>query len=406
MKFSIPLNLKFSIPLNQIRWKREETSLLIKMFFAQCILLCPDVFSHTFFYRYIRWMQTGLCLISLVIILSRYLSNKYIWANLLFFTILTIATIRVGLDFESLLLYSSRAIGIVVLYYYVSHKNYLLFWKGASDYFFLMGLLNTILTILYPGGLLFDVTANGKNKGYYLLGNTSQVIPFYIISIAIAIMYYRQTGEKKSRPGFIYLQALICDLIYGSMTSLVMLFIFLLLHLILQNNKPTIKKGKKLAFLAIVFVFLWYYALLVLNVQVLFRLIIEKVLHKDVTLSTRVVIWNRAFQLIKKSLLLGYGASTRRLIVFGSRSFDAHNTVLQIMLMGGILLLASYIWIIVIAFKNWTKCKSQMKMTGLVLFIAFAIGASAEMYVFTYIFLIPLIIYLIGEKQDNPAISI
>lgn len=393
--------MKITLSLSHFRWSKADFSMILMMCFTQFIFLCPDGLSHTPVHRYVRLMQTAFCVLAMALFLIKYLNNKYIWANVSFFIVLTIATIRVNPDYESLLFYISRSLGIVILYYYAHQRNHLLFWKCASDYFSIIALANTLLTVIRPSGLFFDISENGADVAYFLLGNQNQVIPFYIIGISIAVIYYRLSGKKKWRGLFIYLQALLCDLICGSQTSLVMLFVFALLFLMLPKNKKMTKFRKRIAFIGIILVFAWYYALLVLNVQVLFEGVIENVLHKDVTLSTRVYIWLQAFILIKESPLLGYGASTRRLLEFGNSSFDAHNIALQILLMGGVLLLIALIIIIVMAFRNWVNCKNNARTVGLILFITLAIGSSTEVYAFTYIFLVLLIIYLLGQYRGE-----
>ena len=393
--------MKFLIQYGRIRWKRRDLNMMVIMFLVQFILLCPEGLTHTSVISCIRILQTAMFVIALGIVALRYLNDKFVWVNLAFFITLTLATIRADFNLSTLMLYISRSIGVVVFYYFASQINYLLLWRCLSDYFATIALINTILTLISPDGLFLETSVNNIEVSYYLLGNSNQVIPFYIIGIAVSIIYYKLTGKKRGRGLFLYLQALVCNLIYGSATSLIMLFVFVVLSLFLYKNKALIHWKKWIAFVGVVGTFVCYYAILVLNIQVFFAGIIENVLHKDVTLSTRVIIWNEAFRLIQNSPLLGYGTSTRRLITFGNTSFDAHNIVLQILLMGGMVLLVFLILIIWVAFKNWLNCKDSVRMIGLIMFITFAIGSLAEVYVFTYIFAILTIIYLLGQYRDN-----
>lgn len=76
-----------------------------------------------------------------------------------------------------------------------------------------------------------------------------------------------------------------------------------------------------------------------------FAFFIEGVLNKNVTLSTRTIIWDYALKMVKDSWMFGYGAvaNNNRYIFVGEFSFNAHNIILQILLMGGLLLMGIFL---------------------------------------------------------------
>ena len=292
----------------------------------------------------------------------------------------------------------------MVLYLFVSKKNCRLFWRGVSDYFALIALFNTILTFLRPEGLLTASASGSGERAYYLLGNTNQIIPFYVIAVAVAIVWSQTSGKNRWRALFLFVQAVLSNLVYMAATAWVMLFAFGVLWLLFGNERlKRSKRRKGLAVLGVAGVFAWYYAIIVLEVQQLFRGVIEGVLHKDITLSTRVEIWEDAVAMIKKSPLLGYGGIEGRYLVYATRSYDAHNLVLQVLLMGGAVLLCALIVLILMSFRNWTASPVKERNALLVLFITFAIGSSVEVFVFTYPFLILLMLYLLGIRAKEAA---
>src|SRR5699024_876626 len=119
---------------------------------------------------------------------------------------------------------------------------------------------------------------------------------------------------------------------------------------------------------------------------------VENVLKKDVTLSTRTVIWNEALDMIKESPLWGYGylGDGGKYIVFSIVNHkDAHNTALQYMLQHGIIGCIPLI-IILLIFLNKLSFNKNDKICTFILFSFFVATTMmlAEVYAFRFILII------------------
>jgi len=120
-----------------------------------------------------------------------------------------------------------------------------------------------------------------------------------------------------------------------------------------------------------------------------FNFEIENILDKNVTLSTRTIIWDAAIEMIKESPYFGYGylGEGSKHIVFGSgRERDAHNTILQYMLQHGIVGFIPLIYLIILFIKNLVK-QSGHYITKFILFSFFTAKTMmfSEVYAFRYI---------------------
>src|SRR5699024_5541737 len=112
----------------------------------------------------------------------------------------------------------------------------------------------------------------------------------------------------------------------------------ILIYLLLFQNRITGRLiNNKTIFLALAFL---YITIVFLNDLKMYSFIIENLLQKDLTLSTRKIIWEIAIKMINESLYTGYGyLSDGRYILYYNpiRYRDAHNTILQFMLQHGFL---------------------------------------------------------------------
>jgi len=106
-----------------------------------------------------------------------------------------------------------------------------------------------------------------------------------------------------------------CEFVYQSATSLVGCFFFTIGYLFFVLPKDTqgkivhsIHRGYNFILVAMaITVFMIHYLIVVYQIQNKFAYLVEVVLRKDLTFSTRTIIWNSAINMIEKSFLIGYG---------------------------------------------------------------------------------------------------
>ena len=89
-----------------------------------------------------------------------------------------------------------------------------------------------------------------------------------------------------------------------------------------------------------------------------FRWLIVDALGKDLTLTTRTLIWDNAFIEILKSPIIGkgqMGGANIADILGYSAATHCHNEILQVLLLGGVILLTVFLWIQIVLLLEMQK---------------------------------------------------
>ena len=376
----------------------------------QFALLCPEFITFTSAYNYIRYIHHVICVCSIVVFFVFFRKNELLWLILLFFFLFLFVTMKNAGNLGNFLLNFERSYSLICFYCFFYRMSRRLFFIGTSFFWMSLILVNTILTFLYPNGLyFFNSQFSGIDKSYYFLGVSNQVIPFYMISIVFVFLknFYLNKNNKEVFLLFICMWG--CEFVYQSATSLVGCFFFTIGYLFLVLPKDTqgkivhsIHRGYNFILVAMaITVFMIHYLIVVYQIQNKFAYLVEVVLKKDLTFSTRTIIWNSAINMIEKSFLIGYGAveNNNRYIEIGSSSFNAHNIILQILLMGGIILLLVCFLLVWKSIKSMLFCLDlRVKNIVFLLFAVFFFMSLSEVYTLNLMFIVLYLGFLIKEK--------
>lgn len=373
--------------------------------FVQLEFITPDYLGYTPLFSIIRILQHPLTVAALVIYIIYLLRDKFVNSVIAFVLLFMGITILKHGNISIAFMNLERCFSIIVYYSFLYKIDKKLFCKCTSDYWMLLIVLNTALTIIKPHGLLqFKSSFADIDKEYYLLGVSNQVMPFYYIGITFNYILCRNNYGSRYRLLFLFGCMWISELIYMSITSLMGCLMFTLGVLFFSLNikfkimtKEYRKKWRILIAAGIFLVSLIYYLVVFVRIQEKFARIIEDVLHKNATLSTRTIIWDKAFDMISNSFLLGYGAANNnnRYIQIQTFSFNAHNFFLQLLLMGGIVLFACFAYILVISIVSLNKCNdNKLKGFTLTLAVTFLFTSMSEVYTMNLVFIVFFIVYI------------
>ncbi|MFR6561945.1 MAG: O-antigen ligase family protein [Eubacterium ventriosum] len=102
-------------------------------------------------------------------------------------------------------------------------------------------------------------------------------------------------------------------------------------------------------------------SIVIFRIQYIFFFIIENILGKTLTLSSRTIIWDKALALIGKESIIGYGAGTLATVI---QDRNAHCFFLQILIQSGIIGLLCYINVFRVVLK---KCKKYSKLKSYII---------------------------------------
>ena len=388
--------------MNIILRRKFVNRLIGYVFFCgiQFSLLCPEIITFTSVYNYVRYIHHGIFIFSVFIFLYWFRRNSSLGLILSFFLLFLVVTMKNSGNMTNCLLNFERSYSLICFYYYFYRMNRRFFFIGTSFFWISLILVNTLLTIIYPNGLFsLNSSFTGIDKSYYLLGVSNQVIPFYMISIVFVFLKNFYLNRKNKEVVFLFICMWVCEFIYQSATSFVGCFVFTVGYFVFVLPKDTRRKVivsinrryNLFVIVIVMFVFIFHYLIVVYQIQNEFVSFIEVVLKKDMTFSTRTIIWDSAIDMIKKSYLLGYGAvdNNNRYIEVGGNSFNAHNIILQVLLMGGLALLLVFFLLIWKSVKSILYCPDLgVKNIVFLLFAVFFFMSLTEVYTLTLVFVV------------------
>lgn len=220
-----------------------------------------------------------------------------------------------------------------------------LFWV-----FFTLIFINFYTIVRYPDGLYSTILYSTN----WFFGYDNTHIFMYIPSLILLFC-----TKKVFKPYGILLFSIItfCIFLCFSANSVVAFSIFLI-YLIFNYSTCKMKfLNIKTYFFAYIVLF---FSFVKFRIQNLFKWFIVDVLHKSLTLSTRIFLWDRVENYIIKHPILGYGQELNTTIIakFGDPHFThAHNTFLDVMYKGGLIGLILHLLLIIMPCKNLYKYK-------------------------------------------------
>lgn len=380
-------------------WSARRLFYYVAAFIFLTIMVCPDLFSYYPAIRYVRILQNCLSCIA-VLLLAYYYRNRFIRTTLYLFGAFLLATIINNSNLPSVLYYFSKSFGLIVVLYYFLHMESRAFWRVLSDYFALAVYLNTLITLLYPQGFITAQSINLMDKGIFLLGERNQIMPYYLISIAVSKIYFEYTGEKQRRGLFLFVCCMISEYFYKSSTAAIGIAVFAILYFtdftkILSKVKKMSWSRRRLIAVGGGIAFL-YYLVVVYRIQNKLSDLIYFLFKKDATFSTRTIIWDYALRMIKESPVFGYGGTATKYITVGRYVFNCHNVFLQVMIMGGGIMTVIFIWMIIQAINNTSKIlRRNIQKPYIALLVAVFIMSLTEVYAISlvvFILFLPIII--------------
>ena len=227
---------------------------------------------------------------------------------------------------------------------YGVEKDSQTFFNYTAAFLLFYTLLNTATAIIsYPGSLFRD----NQNPIFFLGGDNSSV-NLYLASICFgAISRYQRSG-RLSLPFISLINLLVFSLLrdLGGGKVVFGLAFLGLAYLVIAERFP-----KNTAFLIISINVALFLCLVIFNKIDFLQNIIVNVLHRDMTLTDRTVIWGITIDKILANPLTGYGMIDG--LAFQSMlpyiiGINAHNTYLMILFDGGILLFGLFISLLVV----------------------------------------------------------
>ncbi|CDA16250.1 o-antigen polymerase [Clostridium sp. CAG:571] len=306
----------------------------------------PDCLTSFYYINYIyTLMSIAVFTFLFIIYIKKMKINKFDILIWLFYGILMISTFLNEGSMLKVISDLSLNIGIVLLANLFLKENKLEFLKALSIYFYALLILNTISIVVFPNGI---AQTEYLKTPIYLIGIDNRFAFTYLPGLCIIAIYDYLINKKFTKFTYIYfLATYITFLYFWSAGALVAETLFIIFYILVYKFKK-----KKLVNKYFPTVIILFFTLVIFRLQNLFKYIIVNVLHKDLTLSSRTLIWDKVIEIISEHKILGIGVQKSNTMIALISAYHSHSYFLNIMLQAGIIGIIIYIIIVFKVFKR------------------------------------------------------
>lgn len=250
--------------------------------------------------------------------------------------------------------------------------------------------INCVLTVVLKNGLY--ITTYYPNN--YLLGYDNQNINFILPTMILVLLKNECCKKCKLQIIFTYALAWITAIrIWSGMTLVVTALMTVVAVFYFRGGHGFFAKrlftGRIFNFRNLLIAdLIANVALVYFRLQHYLEYIIVNVLQRNLTLTNRTIIWDRAIRFIREHPIFGYGRENYgpRALKYGFKAespagLHAHNRILETLYGGGITMLILFLWIFFYAAGRLNKVKdtSFAKILSFGIFI-YLIGMLTEYY--------------------------
>lgn len=367
----------------------KESILLFLMIFFALKIGCISYISSTL---NLLWYTGAVFtfLYAFINIVYNHKFNKLDLITFLFYLFLLIPTLLNEGDLDN---YIKEFIQFITLYYVMKfglEKNPKKFINIYTMYITFLVIINTLSAIIfYPNSMFRD-----NNNPIFFMGGDNTSVRLYIISILFCFMNKYIKHKRMTIPVIpllnLFIFAIVRDLGGGKICFAILLLS--ILYLIYGANIP-----KKIVKNVILINIILFFILVISNKISLFKFIIVDVLHRNLSLTDRTVIWNITIEKIMNKPIMGYGmidGLTFQGMLPYITGINAHNTYLMILFDGGIILFGIFIISMFMGQKKFDSIKHNRWIYILPFtLLTIMIRAQIEGWDVTWLFILILLCY-------------
>lgn len=317
-------------------------------------------------------------------------------------------------DTKTIILQCISASGAVMILYLMTVYIRDSFIKSTLLVFEVLIYCNCISVLIAPHGLYrFQTITGWWTDACWFLGIRNGMTLTYLIAFYLEwINYYLNKKEKVRFILFIIIASFTVFRINfsssiligaGSAGGLVTCWLCILLLFFMPNKIPFLNFMTAFLLDLVFFVLLIFF-----KIQRLFSFFLEMVLHKSVTLSGRVYLWERSLRVISKHLYFGYGYEygedmANRLATPASVT-TTQNGFLDVFYNGGIALFIVFLAIILVSAYLIRKHSFNIEvdtLVGYVTFLFFLCCQSESMIGVRFFFYLQLLVLSNAYVQEE-----
>lgn len=382
--------------VNMMKLSKTRISRGIWAYIFGIIALEPAAFQHFRITDMVFTMAQGVMLI-IVVLLSCQQVRRNDFTNqrvcvllVIYYTYFLAVTLLNGGRTKSLFVQAVHFIGFVLYLDIVLKNNPKELFNSFLNILIVFIIINCLMVFILENGL-YETTYYTNN---YLLGYDNQNINFILPALVLVLLKNDIYKKCKGQIVIIYTLAWITTIkVWSGMSIIVMALMTIVAIFCFRGSKSFFVKHLftgKLFNLKNLFIvdIVANVALVYYRLQYYFEYLIVNVLHRNLTLTSRTLIWDRAINQIKKRPWFGYGREEYqfRALKNGFRAnhpagLHSHSRFLETLYSGGIIMLVLFLGIIYYAASRLNKVKDTTfaKILSFGIFI-YLIGMLTEYY--------------------------
>lgn len=299
-------------------------------------------------------------------------------------------------------LHGNRGLGMVIpsmfitlnlLYSRSIPNNASLSFSVLANVFFFFYVISLIQILVLPE--IMPRTSMGK--AYLIAYNYNQMGGTMIPGLLAATCATFYDRKYRYRFFMMLLTSLFTVAYVGSLTSSIGILLILLYYLFANNSKFISRIFFSTTIFLILFIFLDFVlqSLSIFSTDFIYNFF-EKV-GKDPTFTGRTYLWTNTLLNISFHPITGYGTYDADWATMYLRGPSPHNTVLNIILQGGLILLLYVIFVIISLVKNVKKTKTKEGKMLLYILLCYLLMMQFEVYNYFVISLSLLIVYMFSQ---------
>ena len=218
--------------------------------------------------------------------------------------------------------------------YYIKRFKLIDFLLGMNLVGIVYLSLNIFSLFFFENGIISSVGSwHNANNDYYFLGIKDSYTTYVVAFITSAGLYYKYS--KKFFISILIVALSLVNIFVAHISTGIIIIAFILFAMVFMRKLSIKIRTILLIFLAIHIVLLFF------NFQNIFGFVIEGLLDKDVTLSSRVYIWDSAIDYFKSNpfnLIIGKGIKNGGAWVnYAGGLWQPHNSLLSLLYEGGLI---------------------------------------------------------------------
>lgn len=327
---------------------------VVQLYSAAVLLFSTYIPSILFFYSSIYtvpffYIRLLLCVIMIVQI---FVNKKKLSAGFWMVTVCAawtlLASLMFGGQYLSYAVYTITYPVLISLFLEANKKNSFDIIKAWAFLLRILTYIDIITMIMYPEGMF---TSNLYSTNWFLGYKTERLVFCLPMAVFTCYVSFKEKGKFGVESYWTLLLALFTTR-FSDATAAFYCLLILGLIIVLYDFKNKLKLNLNVIYtvfnlkiLIPLYAVVTYFTINIANSPIM-QFIVVNILGKSMTLTTRTDIWEKVIPKVKERLFTGYGFISVQAytdITENKYATSAHNMTLQILMTGGLILMAMYI---------------------------------------------------------------